>query len=64
MKITHRHGYYADVEYILISAELQTDLDFPYFKLTVVDGPRNRSLYGVSLFYENGKTVFQCPENF
>jgi hypothetical protein len=63
VKITYRHGYYPDVEYDLISAELWTDQDFPYFRVEVIDGP-SWPLFVTSIFYENGKTVFQCPENF
>jgi len=61
--ITYRHGYYPDTEYELISAEMWTDLDHPYFKLEVVDGP-SWPLFATEIVYEDGKIVCHCPENF
>jgi len=63
MKITYRHGYYGDVEYSLIAARLQTDKPYPYFALTV-EGEIPLSLYATSFYYEKGKHVFDCSENF
>ena len=63
MKITYRHGYYGDVEYNLIDARLRTDKPYPYFALTVED-KIPLALYATSFYYEKGKHVFDCPENF